>query len=79
MCFKPNMKVLVVVRCSYFCFHFVHCYEIRCHQHSSIESPLIYDDFDLKLQEFKWRMMVQVVGILMPLFAFSMVYNHSKA
>jgi hypothetical protein len=45
----------------------------------TLNQLLIYDDFDLKLQEFKWRMMVQVVGILMPLLAFSMVYNHSKA
>jgi hypothetical protein len=31
------------------------------------------------LQEHKQRMMLQVVGILMPFLAFWMAYNHSKA
>ncbi len=34
--------------------------------------------FDLKLQKFKQKIMVQVVGILMPFLAFSMAYNHYK-
>ncbi len=45
----------------------------------AFDQQLICNEFDSKLQEHKQRMMVQVVGILMPFLAFWMVYNHSKA
>jgi len=38
MCFKSNSRVLVVVKCFYFFFHFVPCYECWCGQHWSFES-----------------------------------------
>ncbi len=45
----------------------------------NLNETLICDNFDLELQEFKWWIMVQVVGILMPFLAFSMIYNHFQA
>jgi hypothetical protein len=53
MCFKPNLKVLVIVKCSYFYFHFVHCCENGVTNIEALNQPLICDDFDSKLQEFK--------------------------
>jgi hypothetical protein len=35
-----------------------------------LNQPLICGDFDSKLEHFKWRMMVHIVGILMPFLAF---------
>jgi hypothetical protein len=45
----------------------------------ALNQPLIHGDFDSKLQEFKQKMMVQVVRILMSLLTFLMIYNHSKS
>jgi hypothetical protein len=41
-----------------------------------LNQSIIFADFDLKLYEFKQRMMVQVVRTLMPFLASSMAYNH---
>jgi hypothetical protein len=45
----------------------------------ALNHPFIHGDFDSKLQEFKQKMMVQVVRILMSLLTFLMIYNHSKS
>ncbi len=45
----------------------------------AFNQPFIHGDFDSKLQEFKQKMMVQVVRILMSLLTFLMIYNHSKS
>ncbi len=45
----------------------------------ALNQQLICNEFDSKLQEHKQRMMVQVVGLLIPVLAFRMAYNHSKA
>jgi hypothetical protein len=40
---------------------------------------LIREDFDLELQKFKLRMMMQVINILSPFLAFALAYNQAKA
>jgi hypothetical protein len=44
-----------------------------------LNQPLIYGDVGLELQKLKWRMMMQVVRILMSFLVFSMANNHFKA
>jgi hypothetical protein len=36
---------------------------------------MIHGDFDLKLQEFKLKIMMQVISILSPFLAFALVYK----
>ncbi len=38
ICFNPNPKVLVVVKCFCLCFHFVHCYESWYGENRNFES-----------------------------------------
>jgi hypothetical protein len=38
MCFKPNKRVLVIIKHICFYIHLVHCYESWCGQHRGFES-----------------------------------------
>ncbi len=44
-----------------------------------LNQSLIRGDFDLELQDFKLRMMRQVINILSLFLAFSSIYNQAKA
>jgi hypothetical protein len=44
----------------------------------TLNQILIHGDLDLKLQEFKLKMMTQVVNILSPFLAFALAYNQAK-
>jgi hypothetical protein len=46
---------------------------------SSFELIAKCDDFYFELYEFEFKMMAQVIGILMPVLAFSIVYNQTMA
>jgi len=71
--------VLVVVKCSYSTFTLCIAMKVGVANNEVLNQSLIFCDFDSKLYEFKWRMMVQVVRTLMPFLASPMAYNHSKA
>ncbi len=45
----------------------------------ALNQSLIHEDFDLELQKFKLRMMMQVINILSPFLAFVLAYNQAKA
>jgi hypothetical protein len=49
MCFKPNMKVLVFIRCSYFFFILCIIIKLGITNIQTLIQPLIYDDIDLRL------------------------------
>jgi hypothetical protein len=66
MSFKPNLKVLVIVNNLISIFILCIIMKNSVTNIDTLSQPLICDDFDSKLQEFKWRMMVQVMGILLP-------------
>jgi hypothetical protein len=76
---KPNLKVLVVCQMHLFAFAFCIVMKVNVANIEALNQPLIHGDFDSKLQEFKQKMMVQVVRILMSLLTFLMIYNHSKS
>jgi glucokinase len=56
----------------------MHCHESGVVRTQALNQLLIHGDFYLKLQEFKLRMMMQVINILSPFLAFALAYNQAK-
>jgi hypothetical protein len=53
MYFKPNLLVLVVVRCSYSIFTLCIAMKVGVANNEVLNQSLIFGDFDSKLYEFK--------------------------
>jgi hypothetical protein len=56
----------------------MHCHESDVVRIQALNQQLIHGDFYLELQEFKLKMMMQVINILSPFLAFALAYNQAK-
>jgi hypothetical protein len=54
----------------------MHCHESDVVRNQALNQLLIHGD--LELQEFKLRMMMQVINIVSPFLAFVLAYNQAK-
>jgi hypothetical protein len=56
----------------------MHCHESDVVRIQALNQLLNHGDFYIELQEFKLRMIMQVINILSPFLAFASIYNQAK-
>jgi hypothetical protein len=78
MCFKPNLKVLVIIIFFISIFNLCNAMKTSVANIEYLNQPLNCGDFDLELYEIQQKMTVQILEILNQLLGFSMAYNHFK-